>query len=66
MSISNPITDEMAHELDNALAEAVARTRDPEKLRRIIEEMNRSREETRQRIGIVNVAVDLIRDARNQ
>ena len=40
--------------------------RDPETLKKVIEEMNRSREETRKRIGIVNVAVELVRDARNR
>ena len=39
---------------------------DPEKMEKAIEEMNRMREELRKRIGIVNVAVDLIRDARHQ
>ena len=66
MSISNPITDKMAHDLDKALEGAVTKSRDPEKMRAVIDAMNVSREETRQRIGTVNVAVDLIRDARNQ
>ncbi len=40
--------------------------RDPAIAQRAREDMNRMREETRKRIGIVEVAVDLIRDAREQ
>ena len=40
-------------------------TRDPEMMRRSRERMDRMREDLRQRIGTVEVAVDLIRDARD-
>ena len=66
MSISNPISDQLAHGIDEALARVAKGERDPEKMEKAIEEMNRMREELRKRIGIVNVAVDLIRDARHQ
>ena len=66
MSVSNPITVELAYGIDEALARAAKGERDPEKMGKAIEEMNRMREELRKRIGIVNVAVDLIRDARDQ
>lgn len=66
MSLSNPITDQLAHGIDEALARAENGERDIEKMAKAIEEMNRMREELRQRIGTLNVAVDLIRDARNQ
>jgi hypothetical protein len=66
MSISNPITDRLAHGIDEALERASRGERDPEKVDKAIEEMNRMREELRKRIGTVNVAVDLIRDARRQ
>ncbi|HZN36835.1 MAG TPA: hypothetical protein VFB80_23560 [Pirellulaceae bacterium] len=38
--------------------------RDPEAMRKACEEMDAAREELRRRIGTVDVAVDLIRDAR--
>ena len=66
MSISDPITDRLAHGIDEALARVSKGERDPEKMGKAIVEMNRMREELRKRIGIVNVAVDLIRHARNQ
>ena len=66
MSISNAAADEMTRELTKALERAAKGTRDPERMRNAIIEMNRSREETRQKIGLVKVAVELIRDARNQ
>ena len=66
MSLSNPKSDAMANALEKSLERAANRQRDPERMRKAIEEMDRSREETRKKIGIVDVAVDLIRDARNQ
>lgn len=65
MSIHNPINSKKSHDLNEALR-GIGGRRDPEETRKVIEAMNRSREETRQRIGTVDVAVDLIRDARNQ
>ena len=38
--------------------------RDPEEMRKACEEMDAAREQLRQRIGTVEVAVELIRDAR--
>ncbi len=65
MSIDTPASD-LAHDIDQALARAAKGERDPQRMGKAIDEMNRMREELRQRIGIVEVAVDLIRDARNQ
>ena len=65
MSIHTPITEEMTAKLVRSLEHAGKGQRDPAALRRTIEEMNRSREESRQQIGTVTVAVDLIRDARS-
>ena len=55
------------------LAEAQARAdraakglRDPADAQKACERMDRMREELRQRIGETDIAVDLIRDARNQ
>jgi hypothetical protein len=64
MSISFPTTD--ADNLARSLERVATKKRDPERMRKAIEEMDRSREETRKKIGTVDVAVDLIRDARNQ
>ncbi|MDZ4687486.1 MAG: hypothetical protein SH850_20635 [Planctomycetaceae bacterium] len=52
------------HELKESLERAAAGKRDPEKMRKAVEELERSREATRKQIGTVDVAVDLVRDAR--
>lgn len=62
MSITSPITEEHLHDLDKALEPV----RDRDDMRRAIEALKKSQEETRKRIGTVTVAVDLIRDARDQ
>ena len=59
MSISNPAADATARDLEEAFERVAKGKRDPERMRNAILEMNRSREETRQKIGIVNVAVEL-------
>jgi hypothetical protein len=59
-------TADLVREGQEALKRALAGARDPIELRQAREEMNRLREELRQKIGTVAVAVDLIRDARNQ
>ena len=66
MSTDTVNTAELVREIQERLKKAAAGIRDPEEMRRARENMNRMREELRQRIGIVNVAVDLIRDARDQ
>lgn len=38
----------------------------PEEAREALEQLRLEREELRKKIGTVNIAVDLIRDARNQ
>ncbi len=53
-------------ELDAAMARLMKGVRDPDAGRKVRDDMDRMREETRQRIGTVDVAVDLVRDARNQ
>jgi hypothetical protein len=65
MSIEQTIPAELLLDLEQVLGRAMTGIRDPEEMRKAREEMNRMREETRQRIGIVNIAVDLVRDARN-
>jgi hypothetical protein len=57
----------MSTETMNALKEledALAREPDPVTMRKACEEMDRLREETRRRVGTVEVAVDFVRDAR--
>lgn len=51
-------------ELQEAAERASKGVRDAESLRRASESLDRARESTRQRIGTVEVAVDLIREAR--
>ena len=48
-------------ELEATLAQAP----DRETMRKACEEMDRLREETEKRVGIVNVAVEFVRDARD-
>ena len=64
--MSIDVTADLVHELQQTLERASTGVRDPAEMRHAREEMNRLRDELRQKIGIVDVAVDLIRDARNQ
>jgi hypothetical protein len=48
------------------LEETLARAPDRETIHKACEEMDRLREETRKRVGIVDVAVELVRDARDR
>jgi hypothetical protein len=66
MSTAAVIPAELVHELQATLAEAASGIRDPEKMRKPSEEMDRLREELQQRIGTVEVAVDLIRAGRDE
>ncbi len=66
MSISSPITEQLVHDLDKALQDAATGKRDPDKMAKALEAMQASVEETRKRIGTVSVAVDLIRELRDQ
>lgn len=52
-------------ELQEAADRATKGVRDPEAMRRACEQMDRSREELRRRVGTLNIAVDLVRDARD-
>lgn len=59
-------TADLVLELQRTLERASRGVRDPAEMRQAREEMNRMREELQGVIGTVEVAVDLIRDARNQ
>lgn len=52
-------------ELRDAADRAAKGIRDPEAMRRACERMDRGREEVYKRVGLLNVAVDLIREARD-
>lgn len=66
MSIDTGIPSDVLAHMQEAADRASGGTRDREQLAEAFAEMNRLRESLRQRIGTVNVAVELIRDARNQ
>ncbi len=64
--MTTTLTTEADRELALAVARAMNRVRDPEAGRMAREEMDRMRQETRQRVGTVEVAVELVRDCRDQ
>ncbi len=66
MSTEHAIPAKIVHDLEQTLDRAMTGARHPEEMHEARKRMNQMREELRKRIGIVNIAVDLIRDARNQ
>ena len=58
-------TAEAKRQLDDAIERLMKGVRDPEAASRACERMDHEREELRKKIGTIEVAVDLIRDARN-
>jgi hypothetical protein len=66
MSTVTMIPAELLYELQDRLARAASGVLDPEEMRKACEHMDRAREELQRRIGTVEVAVELIRDARNR
>jgi len=60
------IPQEDLNALQEAINRAVNGTRDPEAARKACEEMDRAREEMRCTYGERNLAVDLIRDSRDE
>ena len=63
--MSTDTATDSKRELDLVIERLMQDIRDPEAARKADEEMDRMREETWKRIGTVEVAVDLIRDARD-
>lgn len=61
---SSPASD-AKRELEAAIERLMKGVRDPEAARKACERMDRMREELWERIGTVELAVELIRDARN-
>jgi hypothetical protein len=63
----NPVVEsEAQRRFEIALAQASLpmSQRDPELVRKACEEMDATREEIRRRVGIVDIAVELVREAR--
>lgn len=65
MSIATTSTIDATKELVEVISRLSARGGDPESMRKARQRMDQMREDLRQRIGTVEVAVDLVRDARN-
>jgi hypothetical protein len=61
-----PIPPEILAEMEEAIRKAMAGIRDPEAMRRACERMDRTREEIYQRHGLLDVAVPLIREIRDE
>jgi hypothetical protein len=64
MNTTEPIPDDVMAELRSATERAARGIRDPEAMRRACERMDRMREELRGRTGQLDIAVELIREAR--
>jgi hypothetical protein len=60
------ITPEVLAELEEAVNRLIHGIRDPEVMRQAAEEMDASREELRNRHGEMTIAVDLIRECRDE
>jgi hypothetical protein len=60
------IPPEILTEMRDRAARTVKGIRDPEDARRACERMDKMREEMRQRVGETDIAVELIREARDQ
>ena len=60
------IPDTGMHELEALIGKLMKGERDPEAAKKSRERMDRMREETRKRVGTVEIAVDFIRDLRNR
>jgi hypothetical protein len=65
MSTTSTIPAEVMAKMQDAADRAAKGIRDPEAMRKACDEMDQMREELRRRIGTVEMAVELIRDARN-
>lgn len=65
MSIDIANTLDAKREVDEAVQRLLKGVRDPDAARKACERMDREREELRKKIGTIDVAIELIRDARN-
>jgi hypothetical protein len=62
----NLIPPELAIEMQEAVENAVKGVRDPERIKRARESMNRIREEIRKEYGVLDIGVAAIRELRDQ
>ncbi len=62
LAIDPALTAQLSHAIDNAMNGI----RDTEAMRRAAERMDRMREEMRERTGVVAIAVDLLRESRDE
>jgi len=60
------IPPEVAAEMQEAIENAAHGVRDPERIKRARESMNRIREEIRQQHGVLDIGVAAIRELRDQ
>jgi hypothetical protein len=63
---STGVPPQLMADLEDAARYAASGVRDPEVMRRACERMDRMREELRKKVGEMNVAVDLIREVRDE
>jgi hypothetical protein len=66
MKLNEAIPADLMAELRAATERVTRGVRDPEVMRRACERMDRMREELRRRTGDLDVAVDLIREGRDE
>jgi hypothetical protein len=62
----NVIPPKLLAELEEVMADIAKGRRDPEAMKKASRDMDRLREETRKKLGILDVAVDLIREGRDE
>jgi hypothetical protein len=60
------ITPELVAEFEEAVRQAMSSRRDPEAMRRAAERMDRMREETYRKHGLLNIGVPAIRELRGE
>src|SRR3954464_10241253 len=63
---SNPTAIDLDAEYEAAIERAMNRVRDPAAMERAAREMDEGREEIRSRLGEIEMAVELIRDVRDE
>jgi len=62
----NLIPPKLLAELESVMADLAKGKRDPEAMRKAARDMDKMREETRNELGILDVAVDLVREGRDE
>lgn len=60
------ISPKLLAELESVMADLAKGKRDPEAMKKAARDMDKMREETRTELGILDVAVDLIREGRDE